>query len=219
MPLLHPASVQAQDLRGVWIIFLSAAALVAAVVYALIFYSLARWRVRSSEPAGLPPQFKTNARWEITGVAIPLLMVFGLFYITYVRELAVDRVRAAPFATVDVMGYQWSWSFKYPGSRIRIHGTPPIPPVLVLPVGKLTQINLSSADVDHSFWVPAFLFKRDALPGMTNHFDVTPDRVGTFRGVCAEYCGLDHALMTFRVRVVPVASYQRWLKSGGSASL
>ncbi len=69
----------------------------------------------------------------------------------------------------------------------------------------MTQINLYSNDVVHSFWIPSFLFKRDANPGITNHFDVTPTQTGLFHGVCAEYCGLDHALMTFTVEVVPAA--------------
>jgi cytochrome c oxidase subunit 2 len=76
-----------------------------------------------------------------------------------------------------------------------------------------------SDDVVHAFWIPSFLFKRDANPGITNHFDVTPTVTGYFHGLCAEYCGLDHALMTFNVAVVPVGVYDRWIASGGHAAL
>ncbi len=82
-----------------------------------------------------------------------------------------------------------------------------VPPTLYLPLGRPTEIDLRSEDVTHSFWVPAFLFKRDAIPGMTNVFDITPTRTGTFPSRCAQFCGLDHALMTFVVRVVPAAAY------------
>jgi len=218
MPVLYPASLQAADLRGVWIIFSAAGLLVAIIVYALIFFSILRWRRRAHD-SGVPPQFKTNASIEITSVVIPLIMVIGLFYISYVREGVVDFLKPAPYAVVNVRAFRWAWSFSYPGHGIVQAGTPQSQPTLVLPQGKMTQINLYSDDVDHSFWVPAFLFKRDALPGYTNHFDVTPTQLGAFRGVCSEYCGLDHAFMTFTVRVVPLATYDRWLASGGTAAL
>jgi cytochrome c oxidase subunit 2 len=217
MPILQPASLQAEDLRGVWVIFLATALVVAAFVYALIFYSLFRWRDRGQTK--LPPQFKQNAPLEIIGVVIPLLIVIGLFYITYVREVANDALHANPYATVDVKAFRWSWTFSYPGHNVSITGTPQSPPELVLPANKLTQVNLYSADIDHSFWIPAFLFKRDALPGFPNHFDLTPNKIGVYPGNCSEFCGLDHALMTFTVRVVPAADFDRWLARSSSGAL
>jgi len=75
---------------------------------------------------------------------------------------------------------------------------------------------VTSADVDHSFWVPDFLFKRDAIPGMRNVFDLRPTRLGTYRGACAEYCGLEHTDMTFSVRVVTVPEYARWVAAANA---
>lgn len=218
MPILHPASLQAMDLRGVWYIFLAAAFVVGVFVYALIAIALLRWRHRGPDDGSLPEQFHNNPPLEITGVVIPIIMVIGLFYITYVREGVVDFLKPHPAAVVDVIGFRWSWQFKYPGHHIVVTGTPHAPPTLVLPLGEMTQINLYSSDVIHSFWVPAFLFKRDATPGYTMHFDVTPTRAGIFPGKCAEYCGLDHALMTFNVKILPAAAYARWLASGGSTA-
>jgi len=215
---MHPASMQAQDLAGVWYIFGGAALFVAVFVYALIFYSIVRWRQRVTD-VGLPPQFKKNPPIEITGVVIPFIIVIGLFYITYVREGVVDFLKPNPYVTVDVTAYRWSWQFRYPARNFAINGTVHNPPTLVLPVGKMTQINLYSDDVVHSFWIPSFLFKRDANAGITNHFDVTPTKTGFFHGVCAEYCGLDHALMTFTVEVVPAADFDRWMASGGHANI
>ncbi len=215
MPILQPATLQAHDLSGVWIIFFGAAMFVAAIVYGLILFSVFRWKRRGTRDPGMPPQFKVNPSIEITSVVIPLIMVIGLFYITYMREGVVDFLKPHPYAVVNVHAFRWAWTFDYPGHGIVIAGTPRVPPTMVIPAGKMTQINLYSADVDHSFWVPSFLFKRDALPGYTNHFDLTPTQTGLFHGLCSEYCGLDHALMTFTVKVVPPAEYDRWLAGGG----
>jgi cytochrome c oxidase subunit 2 len=70
---------------------------------------------------------------------------------------------------------------------------------------------LSSNDVIHAFWVPAFTFKLDAIPGRVNEFDLTPVEAGTFRGVCAEFCGLQHASMTFRVTTASQAEFDAWI--------
>ncbi len=219
MPIFHPASVEGNDLRGVWYIFFGAGMFIAVIVYGLIFFSLLKWRARRGEEGKIPPQFHSNPGLEITGVVVPLIIVIGLFYITYIREGVVDFLRPNPYAVVDVTGYRWSWQFRYPGHGITVEGSPQQPPTMIVPLGKLTQINLYSSNVVHSFWVPEFLFKRDATPGYTQHFNVTPSRVGNFRGACVEFCGLDHALMTFRVRVVPSAAYDRWLASGGIAAI
>ena len=126
-------------------------------------------------------------------------------------ELRVDRVAAHPRERIAVTAFRWSWRFEYRGERIRRVGTPDRPPTLYLPLGRATQIDLRSADVTHSFWVPAFLFKRDAIPGMTNVFDLQPTRLGDFPARCAQFCGLDHAHMTFVVRVIPPAAYESLL--------
>jgi cytochrome c oxidase subunit 2 len=81
---------------------------------------------------------------------------------------------------------------------------------MVLPLGEVTRIEITSVDVNHAFWVPDFLFKRDAIPGQTTAFDLQPARLGTYLGRCAEFCGLNHALMTFTVRVVTPDDFQRW---------
>ena len=82
---------------------------------------------------------------------------------------------------------------------------------MVLPVDRTTRIVLTSPDVIHSFFVPGFLFKRDVIPGVVNKIDVSPRDRGTFTGRCAEFCGLDHAKMTFEVKVVSFSEYQSWV--------
>ena len=88
----------------------------------------------------------------------------------------------------------------------------PQQPVLVLPVNKRVEFVLNARDVIHSFWVPAFLFKMDVIPGRANTFEITPEKLGRFRGKCAELCGQDHARMLFNVKVVSPERYQQHLK-------
>ncbi len=92
-------------------------------------------------------------------------------------------------------------------------GTPGKPPTLVLPKGESVQFILTSRDVIHSFWVPSFLFKMDVIPGHTNRFEITATKEGTFRGKCAELCGVDHSRMLFNVKVVSPAEYRDYLKT------
>jgi cytochrome c oxidase subunit 2 len=83
---------------------------------------------------------------------------------------------------------------------------------MVLPVDRVVRFELTSDDVIHAFWVPAFLYKHDAIPGRTFEFDVTPTEMGTFQGHCAEFCGLNHAYMNFQVRVVSDEEFDAWVR-------
>ncbi len=201
-------------MRTDWYVFMAAGTFVGLYVYACILWCVFRYRRRANHE---PQQFKKNTPLELLYLALPILMVVGLFGVTYAIEMPVDRVVAQPANRIAVTAFRWSWDFAYPGG-IQTYGTPATPPTLYLPEGQTTEIDLRSADVTHSFWVPAFLFKRDAIPGMTNVFDVTPIRTGRFLGRCAQYCGLEHALMTFVVRVVPRSSYDRFIASKGAVT-
>lgn len=210
--LFDPASVQGVAMAGDWYVFIGAGVAVGIYVYVAIFWCLFRYRRRRSEPQ----QFEKNTPLELTYTIVPLLIVAALFVKTFLVERPIDRVAANPQEKIAVVAFRWSWQFNYLGSNVSATGTPRRLPTLYLPLGRLTELDLTTADVNHSFWVPSFLFKRDAIPGMTNVFDVTPSRIGTFAGRCAQYCGLDHAHMAFAVKVVPAASFDRYIASNGS---
>ena len=210
--LFDPASVQGVTLREDWYIFLIAGICVGVYVYACIFWCILAYRRRAHPD---PAQFSGNSPLEVTYVVIPLLLVIFLFIVTMRAEMPVDRVNASPANRVRVAAFRWSWQFSYPGD-FTTRGTSVDPPTLYLPVDRSTQIDLVSLDVTHSFWVPAFLFKRDAIPGRINSFDLTPNRTGTFLSRCAQFCGIDHALMTFVLKVVPDAAYDRYVASRGA---
>ena len=198
-------------MQQTWIVLVVAALLVALYVYGAILWCIIRYRRRDHAPA----HFTGNPPLEVTYAVIPLLIVIGLFLVTFHDEMPVDHVSAHPENRIDVTAFRWSWRFGYNGDRITTAGTPLSPPTLYLPANRTTEIDLTTADVNHSFWVPAFLFKRDAIPGMTNVFDLTPHTPGTYLSRCAQFCGLDHALMTFVVKVVPDAAYDRYIASNG----
>lgn len=135
----------------------------------------------------------------------------------------VDAKASNPRVRIVVQAFQWSWNFTYAGVRVptgageppqdlTVKGSIAKPPELVLPVGEPIRVVEQSKDVIHSFYVPAFNFKRDAIPGRTNAFDITIDRPGSYHGQCAQFCGLYHSKMLFRIRAVPPADYQAWLR-------
>jgi cytochrome c oxidase subunit 2 len=202
-------SVQASALAQDWLIFTCGALGLAALVWALIIVAAIRFRrtARNPEPRS---QQANNLPLEIAWTIAPLVLVIGLFAYTYHIEAGVEALAADPPVVVSVNGFRWGWTFAYAGGPT-ISGTSLHPPEMVLPIGETAAIAVTSSDVIHSFWIPDMLFKRDAVPGRSSTFDLTPSKLGTYIGRCGEFCGLNHALMTFRVRVVAPAEYQRWL--------
>jgi cytochrome c oxidase subunit II len=207
-------TLQAGDIHHVWSVFFLAAIGVAGTVYILIFWCIVRYRRRGNE---LPPQFHGHKVAETACTVIALLIVAGLFALSYASEARIERTDPRPAATVRVTGFDWSWRFEYAGGGPTVTGTPDHPPVLVVPTGRPVHIVITSADVDHSFFVPAFLFKRDAIPGLVSTFDLVVTRPGVYRGECAEFCGLDHAAMNFTVSAVTPQAYEQWLRGRRTA--
>ena len=212
------ATEQSSALASDWFAFLIAGLAVALLVAALIVFAMVRFRRRDD---AMPRQFRTNTPLEIGWTIAPLVLVGALFVVSYRVEARVDTVSAHPDLTVRVNGYRWGWTFAYDGGPTVggasdgpvLGKTAGPPPQLVLPLGETTRIELTSSDVNHAFWVPDFLFKRDAIPGTTNTFDLRPDKLGTFVGHCAQFCGFDHALMSFSVRVLAPDAFAAWRRT------
>lgn len=204
------SSTQSAALADDWRIFTYAALAVTLFVWALILIAAVRFRQspRNPEPRS---QKDVNPPLEIAWTIAPLLVVIALFAVTFHIETAVEARAGDPSVRVAVNAYRWGWTFRYANGPV-LDGTSANPPEMVLPLGQTVAIQVSSSDVVHSFWIPDMLFKRDAVPGRVSEFDLTPSKPGTFVGRCGEFCGLNHALMTFSVRVVPPAEYQRWLR-------
>ena len=186
--------------QGTWL----AAMTVGVLVWELILWAVIAYRKRSD---ALPEQVKYNMPIEILYTVAPLIIVAGLFFFTARDESALTKLTANPAQTVSVVGYRWEWTFNYVGPNTYDTGTPDQIPTLWLPINERVRFELSSPDVIHSFWVPAFLFKMDVIPGRTNQFELTPDKLGTYSGKCTEYCGTDHSRMLFNVKVVSQAEF------------
>jgi cytochrome c oxidase subunit 2 len=204
-----PLTEQAEDIDRVWDVFLVAAFVVGVGVIALIVYVLVRFRRRSTT---LPRQRRELIPLEVTYTLIPLLVVAGLFALTFITVEVIDA-EEEPDLTIEVIGFQWQWQFDYPASGVSVVGTDTEQPELVLPAGARVQFDLTSVDVIHSFWIPGFRFKRDVFPGQTQTFQVdVGGTTGDFpnTGVCAEFCGLDHSTMRFSVRVVTPDEFAAW---------
>jgi len=184
---------------------------VGGIVVTLLAVTVIRDRRRHSQPDGLPPQTRENIPLEIAYTAVPLVIVAVLFAVTMRVQKPVTRLSGDPGLTVEATAFQWGWRFAYPARNVTVLGDSNAPPTLVLPLGVTTRLELASPDVIHSFYVPAFLDKRDLIPGTVNEMDVTPTRTGRFAGYCAEFCGLDHSRMTFDVEVVEEPEFERWL--------
>jgi cytochrome c oxidase subunit II len=203
--------------QGAWI----AAFAVGALVWGLIVWSVILHRRRKGE-TGLPPQIRYNVPIEVLYTVVPFIMVVVFFFFTARDENEIMEVSSNPDHVITVTGFQWSWQFNYTsdgGEAATLTGTPGDPPTLVLPEGESVQFLLLSDDVVHSFWIPAFLFKLDIIPGNRNTFEVTPEKVGTYAGKCAELCGQDHSRMLFNVEVVPPEEYDQYvadLESGAT---
>lgn len=206
-----PLTDQADDIEQVWNVFLVIALVAGVLVVALIGYAIVRFRRRGDS---LPRQVHYNIPMEVAYTAIPLLVVAGLFVITFTSVRAIDSGDDDPDLVVDVLAFQWQWQFAYPESGVTVTGTASGYPELVLPAGASVEFNLASPDVIHSFWIPGFRYKRDIFPGETTTFQVdVGDTAGSYpaTGVCAEFCGLDHHKMRFSVRIVTASDFERWL--------
>jgi cytochrome c oxidase subunit II len=183
---------------------------VAAIVFGLVLFTVVRYRRRGDEhPRGKDKRTVLESFYALLLTAV----VVTLVTLTFRTEDKIDPVAAKPGLRVDILAFQWQWRFGYPQYGKAVLGTDAHEPTLVLPVHTVVEFVGTSRDVIHSFWVPEARFKRDEFPRRRTRFDLTFDRVGTYIGRCAEFCGLRHTDMGFVVKVVSRAEFERWVTS------
>jgi cytochrome c oxidase subunit II len=196
-----------------WIVLL----LVGAISWGLMAWALVVYRRRKGETA-MPQQLRYNLPIETLFTVIPFIMVIGFFAFTARDMSAIEAKTENPDVKIEVIAKQWSWDFNYVNENVYFSGIQAqftgkeenimeTLPTLYLPVGKTVQVDLTSRDVIHSFWVVDFLYKKDMFPAQTNHMYFTPLKEGTYVGKCAELCGEYHSMMLFNVKVVSEAEY------------
>lgn len=198
--------------NGTWI----AALAVGAAVWIMTLICVVVYRKRKNDDR-LPVQTRYHVPLEMMFTVIPVLMVGTLFYFTQESTAIMQDTSEEEDLVINIYGKQWSWDFVYTtddvyssGGRVDLTGEPGVEdtlPVLYLPVDQTVEIVVHSRDVNHSIWIPAFLYKVDMIPGRTASFEFAPTREGVYSGKCAELCGEFHSEMLFNVAVVSQEEY------------
>lgn len=209
-----PVTTQARSVMRLWQGTTTASLVVGVFVWGLIFWSVIAYRKKSDT---IPRQVQYNLPVEILYTTVPIIIVAVLFVFTYRTEEVVVKETPNPDVTIGVTAFRWGWQFDHVGSDVQVVserapvGSEAGDPTLVLPTNESIRFTETSPDVIHSFFVPAFLFKRDVIPGRINTFQLTIDTPGTYRGRCAELCGQYHSQMNFWVKAVSQQQYQQYL--------
>ncbi len=197
--------------QGAWI----TAGIVGVITLILILWPAIFHRKNDEKKGEFPKQTQYNIPIEVVYTVIPFLIVAVLFYFTATKESKIVDLKTPAQHEISVEGIQWSWQFGYPeaGKNAVVTGTPENPPTLYLPQGESVRFTITSNDVVHGFWIPAFMIQMQNLPDRTNHLQFTANKIGTFPGRCNILCGRNHAQMIFKVKVVTPEQYQKYLNS------
>jgi len=173
------------------------------LVMAVAIFSVIKFRARPGDMSDGAP-IHGHTKLEVVWVTIPFLIVSGLAIYGWI---VLDDIEAKQpdEMVVKVTGQQFTWYFDYPEEKVKSNE-------LVLPKDRPVHFQIGAKDVIHSFWVPEFRLKMDAVPGLTTEIRTTPNKVGEWNVVCAELCGLGHPTMRQEVRVVEQADWDTWLE-------
>ena len=206
--VLSPAGPVAQTIAEMaWVLFGGAGLVFFLTMAALV------WALRHRRGAAPTDGDGAATKWWIVGAgfAVPLLVLSALLVYTAWRTHGLTPARAPQELVVSVTAHLWWWEVRYrdPARGIDVV----LANEIHLPVGRAVTLGLTSADVIHSFWVPALAGKVDMLPGRTHQLRLQADRPGVYRGQCAEFCGEQHARMALHVVAQPPEDFERWLQA------
>jgi cytochrome c oxidase subunit 2 len=204
-------SNQAKDIDTLYDVLMIVSVPVFVLVMTVAIYCVIAFRAKPGD-RGDGAHIHGNTRLEIVWVTIPFIIVTALAVYGWI---VLDDIEAKQQneLVVDVTGQQFTWTFEYKAEKVKSTE-------LVLPKDRPVFFKIHANDVLHSFWVPDFRMKQDAVPGITTNTRVTPNSLGTYPVVCAELCGIGHATMRQQVRVVPADEWEAWVKDrreGGRA--
>jgi cytochrome c oxidase subunit 2 len=194
--MLHPAGEAADRIAWLTWVLIGVCTAVFLVTMGLAVVAITR---KESRPLG-------NRFIAWSGIVIPAVILTAILIASVAAQVALKTPKAANH-TARVIGHLYWWEVHYPQHGITDANE------LYIPVGEPVLLELSSADVIHSFWVPNLNGKMDMLPEKVNRFWLQADRPGVYRGVCAEYCGTQHAKMAFEVVALPPAEYAAWVEA------
>jgi cytochrome c oxidase subunit 2 len=201
-------SIQAGNVRTLYTVLIIATVPIFVLVETVVLFSVWKFRMRPGQEEMDGPPIHGNTRLEVLWTALPACLLIGMCTYAY-TVLRSNEDSKKNEMTVNVTTRQFAFEFTYPQAS----GKQVISPVLYLPVDRPVVFKLRSLDVIHSFFVPSFSEKLDAVPGITTTLRVTPNVVGTYPVECTELCGAGHSLMRSSVRVVSATAFQHWLRA------
>ena len=204
-------SAQADQIDTLYDVLLIVSVPIFVLVMTIAIYSVIAFRAKPGE-RGDGAHIHGNTRLEIVWVTIPFMIVTALAIYGWIVLDDIEAKQSGELV-VNVTGEQFTWSFDYPEEKVKSNE-------LVLPIDRPVHFQIHAKDVLHSFWVPAFRMKQDAVPGIETNTRVEPTEEGTYEVVCAELCGIGHSTMRQQVRVVPVSEWEAWVedqREGGAA--
>lgn len=211
--MLQPASASAARVADLTWSILAIATFVFLVVEALLLYTANRYRRRPG--AEMPKQITGNVPLEIAWTSFPAIVLAVVFALTLGTLLSISKPpvpaqssgQPAEVVNIRVIGHQWWWEFQYQDPEITTANE------IHIPVGATVNLQLESADVIHSFWVPELGTKQDAVPGLANHIWYQATNPGRYDGACSEFCGRQHSLMRMQVVADPPDEFTAWVEN------
>jgi cytochrome c oxidase subunit 2 len=237
--LRHGVTELSREIYGLHTLILWICVVIAVAVFGVMIYSIATFR---KSKGAVPATFEHSTTAEIVWTVIPVLILVGMA-IPAARTLVRIDDSSGSELTIKATGYQWKWQYEYVGEGVSFYsslaqesnfarqldsGVDPatvqnylldVDRPLVVPQGVKVRVLVTSADVIHSWWVPDFAIKKDAIPGYINELWFKADKPGTYRGQCVELCGRDHGFMPVVVQVKPRAEFDAWLEAQKAAAL
>jgi cytochrome c oxidase subunit 2 len=210
--IFRPESTPADSIFRLSLLVLTITGLIFVIVFSLLVYSIAKYRRRGADDGREPPQVYGSNQVELAWTVIPVLIVLVLFLAT-ARVIHSIQDAPKPSGAIEVIaiGHQFWWEFRYPALGVVTANELHVPvsnPSHPTP----TFMTLTSADTDHSFWVPRLAGKTDLIPNRVNHMWIEPHDTGLYLGQCAQYCGTQHAKMLLRVYVDSPEQFDRWVQ-------
>ena len=201
--LLHPATPVAREVRTLFYKAVAVTAFFFILAEGLLLIAVLRFRAKPGVPAAT---WHENFKLEIVWTAIPAIAMVILSGPAFTTMKYMETTPKSELQ-IEVVGHQWFWEYRYPKYGV-IYANEP----LVVPFGKIISANVTSIDVVHSWFVPDFGIKMDANPGRINHVWFQVDHPGTYKGQCAELCGVLHGQMFITVNVVTPEEFERWIE-------
>jgi cytochrome c oxidase subunit II len=226
-----------REIHGLHMLILWICVAIAVAVFGVMIYSIATFR---KSKGAVPATFDHSTKAEIIWTVIPVLILVGMAIPAARTLVKIDDSRGSEL-TVKVTGYQWKWQYEYVGEGVSFFsslapqsnvarqvdsGIDPasvpnylldVDRPLVVPQGVKVRVLVTAADVIHSWWVPDFAIKKDAIPGYINELWFLAEKPGVYRGQCVELCGRDHGFMPIVVDVKPRAEFDAWLAAQKAA--